>query len=136
MKYIVKLLDDVKSVHSFKEVDELTLIRGNATKLYFRLITEEKCGTGTDQVRYIPLGTTVFVETFFDNIDDNLVVCRVGVAAFPTTDKSIYYIDIIPQDTLAFNGMRVTVTEDGVKRNFIVTTDLASEDTGDSRFFT
>lgn len=136
MKYIVKLLDDVQNVNSFKEVDELTLVRGNPTRLYFRLMTEQKCGSGTDQLRYIPLGTTVFVEAFFDNIDDNLVVCRVGSAAFPTVDKSIYYVDIIPQDTLAFNGMRVTVTEDGVKRSFIVVTDLASEDTDDSRFFT
>lgn len=135
MKYIINLLDNVTNINNFNEVEELTLVSGNATTLYFRLMTERMCNGESQRIRYIPTGTSVQVEVFFDNVDDNLATCRVGSTPFPG-DLSIYCISILSQDKLAFNGMRVTVTEDGVKRNFIVVTDLASSETGDQRFFT
>ena len=136
MKYIVKLLDDVQNINDFKEVEELTIVKGNSTRLYFRLMTEQLCSNGDpERLRYIPQGATNYIEVNFDNIDDDLAVCRVAVQAF-ADDKSIYYVPILAQDELAFNGMRVVVTEDSNVRNFIVITDLASQDTGERRFFT
>lgn len=131
MRKIVKILSDVNSVNDFKEVEEVTLVRGNASNLYFRLFAERTDGTQ----RYIPQGTSVQVEVQFDHLDKEYLVRRAAQQAF-TGDGSIWYVPILSQDQLMFNSMRVVVTEDLVRSNYIVETDIATEDVGDRRRFT
>ena len=136
MRNIVKILDNVNSVNSFDEVEEITLIRGNSYELNFRLMTS-KYVSGGEQVltRYIPQGSSVTVEVQFDNLDLNYHIKRTAQTPFPG-DGSIRMVPLLPQDQLMFNSMRVVVNEDGKKTTFLVETDIATEEVGDRRRFT
>lgn len=136
MKNIVKILDNVRNVNDFDEVDEITLIRGNQTDLYFRLMFRryDKDGEISDQ-RYIPQGAPFSVAVQFDNLSQQFHVRRTASKPF-ADDSSIWKVTILPQDQIMFNSMRVVLTEDSKQVAFIVETDLATEDTGDRRRFT
>lgn len=136
MRYIVKLLDNVTGVNGFDEAEEIHLVRGNASTLYFRLMTEktDKQGDASSQ-RYIPQGTSIRVEVGFDNLDVQYHIRRVASASFPG-DQSIWSVPLLSQDQIAFNSMKVTLTEDSRKTIFLVETDIATEETSDRRRFT
>ena len=136
MRYIVKLLDNVTGVNGFDEAEEIRLVRGNASVLYFRLMIErvDKQGDAATQ-RYIPQGTSIKVEVGFDSLDVQYHIRRVASVAF-VGDQSIWSVPLLSQDQLGFNSMRVTLTEDSKKTIFLVETDIATEETGDRRRFT
>ncbi len=136
MKNIVKILDNVRNVNDFDEIDEITLVRGNQTDLYFRLMSRRynKDGEASDQ-RYIPQSSPFTVAVQFDNLNQQYHVRRTASQPFPD-DASIWKVTILSQDQIMFNSMRVVVTENGKQSAFIVDTDLATEDTGDRRRFT
>jgi len=135
MRYVAKILDNVRNVNDFNEVGEIHLTRGNSTDLYFRLFTERSNGDNEELQRYIPQGTSIQVDIRFDNLDQEYDIRRTAIAPF-AGDNSIWSIPILAQDQLMFNGMRVTLTEDNKKTTFIVETDIAAEETGDRRRFT
>lgn len=136
MRNIVKILDNVCGVNNFDIVEEIRLTRGNQYELYFQLATEKSDAQGEiTQLRYIPQGTNIAVEVYFDNLDLTYNVKRVATAAF-AGDSSIYKVSILAQDQLMFNSMSVVVVEDGVVTNFFVETDIATLDIGDRRKFT
>ena len=136
MRNVVKLLDNVNDINTFDEVEEFTVIRGNSYSLCFRLFKEKKdCNGESILQRYIPTGSSNSVQVQFDNLDLEFCIKRTATKPFPS-DSSIWCIPILPQDQLMFNGMRVTLYEDSKVTNFIVETDISTEDTGDRRRFT
>lgn len=136
MRKIAKILDNVRNVNDFDVVDEILLTRGNQTNLYFQLITErQNSAGGNDLQRYVPQGTVIKVDTQFDNLSMEYLVRRAATNPFPE-DTSIWMIPIIAQDQILFNGMRVTINEDGVETFARVETDIATEEVGDRRRFT
>jgi len=135
MRYVVKVLDNVNNVNSFDVVGEVVLTRGNESGLNFQLMVERSTSDGTELQRYIPQGSSIRVETQFDSLDQNFHIRRAASQPF-AGDTSIWMVPILSQDQLMFNSMRVTLTEDGKKTNFIVETDIATEDIGDRRRFT
>lgn len=135
MRYIVKLLDNVSNINSFDSVTEILLTRGNQFDMYFQLMVERSSDSSGSVQRYIPQGTSVRVEVQFDNLDQEYHIRRTASKAF-SGDDSIWKVPILAQDQLMFNSMRVTLTEDGKVTNFIVETDIATQDVGDRRRFT
>ena len=136
MRYIVKILDNVNNINSFNVADEILLTRGNQYTLNFQLMTESFNPNGeSTNLRYVPQGASVSVEVQFDNLDLNHHIRRVAQSSFPG-DESVWQVPILPQDQLMFSSMRVTVYEDGKKINFMVETDIATEEVGDRRRFT
>jgi len=135
MRKIVKILDNVNNINSFDEVGEILLTRGNGFDLNFRLMVESRDSEGRSQTqRYIPQGSSISVEVQFDNIDVLYHIKRTASVSY-VGDSSIWKVPILEQDQLMFNSMRVTLSEDGKKTNFIVETDIATEDVGDRRHF-
>jgi len=137
MKRLSKILDSVHSVNSFVEAEEITLIRGNAETLYFRLFTEKaSCSLFSDPClrRYIPQGTTILVEVKFDHVDDEYVVRRVATNPY-ADDTSIWSVPLLATDRISFNSMEITLVEDGQESSFAVETDIATQEVGPSRRF-
>jgi hypothetical protein len=126
MKYVVKLLNDVNGINFFEIAEEYTAQLGNTFTIYFQLFTsrENSCGSSL-LTRYVPQGTSKYVEVTFDNINNDCVINRVAVNPF-AGDTSIWAIQVLAQDQIPFGSMQVSVYEDGVKKNFSVETDFVT----------
>lgn len=112
MKIVWKFLGYVCDVNNFAELDQVTLVRGNAETLYFRLVQEQQSDQDDrlSDLRYIPeVGATLEVK--FNHIDTNAVITRFATMAYPADDRSIWKIDILPTDKIAFNTMTAALTE-------------------------
>lgn len=126
-KTVFKLLEDVQSANSFYEVDEFELISGNPTTLYFRLITvrNKDLEDQISDLRYLPaVGATMTVE--FVHIDSNKSISRVATQAFPSDDRSVWKVDILATDKIAFNSMKVILTEGSVSKTIFPASKLSS----------
>ncbi len=133
MILMFRLLQEVKDVNSFIEVDRLKLVKGNPTSLYFRLV-QDKDAAQTEKLRYIPQsGSAVTVK--FNNIDSNKVITRVATQPYASDDRSIWKVDVLATDQIAFDSMSATLTEGGSTYSLVAASDISAVDTGDGRFF-
>jgi hypothetical protein len=131
MKILWKFLGYVCDYNSFAELDQLTLIKGNAETVYFRLVQEEP-GDQEDRLqnlRYIPaVGATL--EVTFRHIDTDQVITRFATMVYPSDDRSVWKIDILETDRIAFGTMEAKLTE-GIKvRSLSAGSRLVSEEPG------
>jgi hypothetical protein len=136
MKIVWKFLGYVCDYNSFAELDQLTLVKGNAETVYFRLVQEQQ-GDQSDRLadlRYIP-ETGATLEVKFNHIDTNAVITRYATMAYPNDDRSIWKIDILSTDKIALNSMTATLTEGANVRKLSSGSRLVSEDSGSGKFF-
>ena len=98
-----RVLDCVGSVNDFNYVDQAEFSEGDSARIYFQLIDSAK-DKAVQQFkpagrRYMPaVGATLSVD--LDNIDDNKKVTRMAVQPFPTSDPSIWYVDVLATDSV------------------------------------
>jgi hypothetical protein len=122
----MRLLESVLSANSFCEVNQLEYSQGSGDSIYFRLTQEksakcEECG----KMRWLPSNSATMQFTF-DDIDSNAKITRTGTMAFPSDDRSVWKVDMMPNDkitgfvsaTLTDGGKTTTILLDG-KLNII-----------------
>jgi hypothetical protein len=115
MRYGFILLDNVYNVNSFDKTENLNIINGNLTTIYFRLVTI-KGNSGDidhDTLRFIPAaGTQAYVS--FASIDDAAAITdRPASQPYPTQDTSIFSVTLAADESIAQNSMSVKFN-DGV----------------------
>jgi len=134
MKLAFQLLNNVQNVNSFKEVLSLSLVQGNADKIYFRLVDMDQKTADGEYLRYVPVpGYTVQIS--FVHIDSNQNISRSAVQPYPSDDRSILYVDVLAGESLQPNSMNAVITESGVNKNLIAVSDLKVEPIGKNKFF-
>jgi hypothetical protein len=130
-----RILDNVCNLNSFREADEITLRRGEATEICFMLKSVDNSCEEAKEIRYIPpTGSTVTVT--FNHIDSNKVITRTATQKY-SDDKSIYSVPILATDRLSFNSMSVKVTNTSpvLDKGFKALTDIKVEETDSNRYF-
>ena len=110
----VKTLKNYINVNSFDESSEWVVRENEANTLYFRLIDLDN-----DSLRYISKATVLSVSVTFPSIDDDEEFTVVATNPDPD-DKSIFSIDIADDQVPASGNFKVSVTEDGVTKQFSV----------------
>lgn len=134
-----KFLNNVKDVNTFDEVEEITLLRGNPSTLYFRLVqtqasTDPSLCENSVQRRYIPAaGSTVTM--YFEHIDVCKCFNRTAIQPFPTQDPSIWSIQIMAQDIFQPNSSIIIFTENNVQSRLLAVSDINQKNTGVKRYF-
>jgi hypothetical protein len=99
---VFKILNPVFDVNNFNEVNKLELIQGNTQSIYFQLQSR----TGQ---RYIP-DALATIQVTFDHIDSNKTLTRTAIKPFATDDRSVWKLDILATDQIAFNSMGVKIS--------------------------
>jgi hypothetical protein len=103
VKKVFVLLENVKDVNTFCQVESFEHVNGNGQDIYVRLMQESSGGCKECKLnRYMPSTVATVVATL-DNLDCNLVVSRVAVQPFPADDRSIWKITIMPTDKIQGN---------------------------------
>jgi hypothetical protein len=134
MKILMKLLESVTGYNSFCEVSKLEYLQGSGSDIYFRLVQHKsaKCEE-CDQLRYIPeAGATL--QLTFDSIDSNKQIVRSAVMAFPSDDRSVWKVSMMPGDMLS-GVMKGTLTEGSKITPLLLDGRLLIISSGDSKFF-
>jgi hypothetical protein len=112
-----RMLDQVGSVNIFSYVEQFQFTEGDAFRVYFQL-TDAATDRATQGFnpsgrRYMPVSGATLQITL-DNIDDAKKVTRAAVQAFPTSDPSIWYLDILSTDAVRGTvNMLLQLTEAG-----------------------
>jgi hypothetical protein len=108
----MRLLESVSSVNNYCSVDQLEYTQDSGDSIYIQLI-QEKSNSCTEckGMRWIPSNSATMQFTF-DNIDSSGKITRTGVMAYPTDDKSIWRIDMMPTDKISGN-LTATLTDGG-----------------------
>jgi hypothetical protein len=134
MKLGFRLLDDVFSCNYYREVEELTISRGDVGFLYFQLVSvRDICKTET-LLRHIPeAGATVMVKV--KHIDTNREISRPANQVFPLDDRSIWRVEIRADDVIGPDALTVILTEGGVQRVLQLVGSLRSAESGYEAFF-
>jgi hypothetical protein len=138
MKLAFKILGNVNSVNSFRELTEVKLQSGNPDTLYFRIVDQDQPSfspdDGSSYLRFVPpTGATATAK--FDNIDTNKQISRVASQPYDTDDRSVWSVPILVTDHILFNGMTVELTFGGNTYVLRSLTDIASDPAGFNRFF-
>lgn len=115
-----RILDGVGSVNDFNYVDQAEFTAGDTARVYFQLVdlAKDKAVVGFKPAgrRYMPASGATLQVTL-DNIDDDKQVIRAAVQAFPTTDPSIWYVNVLASDSVRGTvDMALQLTEGGVIR--------------------
>ena len=115
-----QVLVDVGSANQYRVAQQARMTQGDPLRMYFRLV-DASLDLAVEDFRppgrrYCPAaGATLLV--VLDNIDEAVRVERSATAAFPTQDTSIWYVDLLADDSVAGTvGMALTLTEGAVVR--------------------
>lgn len=97
------MLDGVSSVNDFDYVDQAEFTQGDTIQVYFQLIdaSQDKPSAGFKPAgrRYMPpSGATLSVVIDNGGCDFHQAITRSAVQAFPTSDPSIWYLQIMGTD--------------------------------------
>jgi hypothetical protein len=133
MVLVFKLLDEVKDVNSFVEVDRKRIVKGNATPVYFRLM-QDKSDSEKDLLRFIPqAGATVTVK--FNHIDSEKVLVRSATMPY-ADDRSIWKVDLLTTDSnIAHDDMHVTLTQGSSVEDVLAISSIVVIDPGQGNQF-
>lgn len=119
-----RMLTDVQNVNSFEQVDQVEFMEGDSLFVFFQLVdsTLDRSDQGfmPSGRRYAPSsGSTL--QVVLDNIDDAKRVTRNAVQAFPTSDGSIWKVQILPTDKISGTvQMKLTLNEGGTIKKALV----------------
>lgn len=129
------ILNKVTGYNSFSEPAEVTLQDGNPQTLWVRIVDlDQKDGECSRYLRYIPAeGSSVMFR--FGSINSANTIARPGVQPFYDADRSIWSVPILPTDQITFNGLTLTLTENGVSQTLYPATMLVVAPSGSDRFF-
>lgn len=120
-----RFLNDVQNVNSFEHVNQLECFQGDAVDVYFQLIDASKnkpdAGFVPSGVRYCP-AVSAALSCTFENIDNAKKVTRAASQPFPTSDPSIWLVQMLPSDNIAGGtvGFRLQLTEGAVVRRAFI----------------
>lgn len=124
------LLDRVLDVNNFQPVNELHLIRGNQSTLYFQIVDWQSFKDCIESYkRVMPQGANIEVKVTFLDIDEAFTVERMASQPFPD-DRSIWSVEVLSTDQLAPNSMMVSLLVDGDEELLMGLGDLRFSDTG------
>lgn len=134
MRILMRLLESVLSANNFCEVDQLEYSQGSGDAIYFRLIQDKsgKCEE-CNKLRWLPSNSAT-IQFVFDNIDETAKITRTGVMAFPSDDRSIFRVDMMPTDKIA-GIVSATLTDGGKTINILLDGRLNVISSDDERFF-
>jgi len=134
MKKMLHLMENTTGYNSFREVQQYELVAGNQQDLYFRIIQKESdAQPGATSLRWIP-GAAATLTFTFESIDAANVITRVGTMAFPTEDRSIFKVTILPGDKLS-GALKAVLTDGANSETILLDGRLVVSSTTDSRFF-
>jgi hypothetical protein len=113
-----RLLNAVSGVNAFEQADTAQFNQGDVTNVYFQLIdasldTAAKAFNPAGR-RYMPASGATLQVTL-TNIDDAKQIVRAGVMAFPTDDRSIWYLPMLSTDAIAGTCDMVLKLTEGAK---------------------
>ena len=136
------LLDNVLDVNNFKEAKELSLVSGNPSELYFRLIQLDKnCNEDQEHyLRFIPPPGAVCIAQI-NNLDDSLVLNNttspsiIPLQPYPTTDASIWKIQIPAGAVINPNSLDIQLSYSGNTYNLISVSELRQSPVGQNKFY-
>lgn len=125
MRLNAKIIKNVSSVNHWEYTDSAYLQEGQINEFYFRLVDLDKIHPGEKSkilpdfpLRYIPQGTTTVSVTFPDLNPENEFSAS---ASQPfADDKSIFKITLASNQVPNSGGMRISITEDGNVRSFML----------------
>jgi hypothetical protein len=99
-----RMLNAVASVNIYEAVDNVQYNLGDTVRVYFQLTDASldlaSHGFSPAGRRYVPL-TGATLQVVLLSIDDGKTVTRFATNAFPSDDRSMWYVDMIPSDTIA-----------------------------------
>jgi len=127
MRLLAKLLQNVINVNHWEYANEVYIGEGNINEFYFQLVNLSKSPDPNDglgiisefPMRYISQASSISVKVFFDSIDDSEEF-EVNASQPFSDDKSIWKITLSSSQVPKAGGIKITVTEDGVEKNFII----------------
>jgi hypothetical protein len=134
MKKMFHLLENVNNFNSFLEVPQFEHVNGNQQDLYIRIVQKSaNSNAESADLRWLPSGSATL--TFkFDSLDKALVISRVGTMAFPSDDRSVWKVTLLPGDVI--NGsMSATLTDGGITETLLLDGRLIASGADSERFF-
>jgi hypothetical protein len=110
-----RMLENVVNVNSFDQVLQVRFSEGDSPNIYFSLIDLNQDlpqqGFSPSGRRYVPVANSS-VSVVLDNIDDARKVTRSATQPYPTTDPSIWCVQLTPSDTVRGTvSMKLTLIE-------------------------
>ena len=127
MRLSAKLLQNVINVNHWEYANEIYIGEGNVNEFYFQLVNLSKSPNPEDGIgilpefpmRYMSQASAISIKVFFDSIDDDEEFEINATQPF-ADDKSIWKISLTSSQTPKAGAIKITVTEDGVEKSFIV----------------
>lgn len=134
MKRMVRLLENVKDFNTFAEVEQFEHVNGSQQDIYIRIVqVPAQSQPGDDLLRWLPSpGATLKFN--FDNLDSALAISRSGTMVYPTDDRSVWKVTLIPGDIISGN-LTVTLTDGGISETLLLDGRLIASSADSNRFF-
>jgi hypothetical protein len=105
------LLDNVIDVNHFSTPSEVHVVQGNNTRLYFMLVNESVYGSAASRTRWIPSDVAA-LSVNFSHVDSNAAITnRSATMAFSDDDRSIWFVDIGANESIAADSLEATLTD-------------------------
>ena len=132
MRLSAKVLKNVINVNYWEYANEVYINEGSVNDLYFQIVNLNKTPESSDMVgivpefpmRYISQATSISVKVTFESIDD-AEEFEVNATQPFSDDKSIWKVALTSDQTPKAGSIKITITEDGVEKTFIVQSVIA-----------
>lgn len=127
MRISAKTLKNVENVNFWQYTSQVYANEGQANSLFIQLVDLDKpleenpknLVNPSFPLRYISTASVLAVSATFESIDDSQEFVIVGSQPF-AGDKSIWKFDLSASQTPNSGSIKITITEDGVAKSFIV----------------
>lgn len=112
MRLSIKPLKNFNNVNSFEQTTEWFVQAGTQNRLYFQLVNVDM-----DELRYIPTQDPTTLTVEFPAVIPTQVTSKTATRV-SELDRSIWYVDIAPTDTIFSGSIRLSLNENGVISKF------------------
>jgi hypothetical protein len=128
MRLSAKILKNVNNVNSWVYANQVFFSADQANTVYIQLVDLDQSVDPSREasqafpgypIRYMPLGTVVTLDAFFDSLEDDEKLTIAGTQPF-AQDKSIWKFDLTDEQIPSSGAISFTLTEDGTSKNFVV----------------
>jgi hypothetical protein len=135
MRLNAKILKNVNSVNSWQNASQAYMAEGQPNTLYLQLVdldvstnvdTEKSPAFPQNPIRYMSQAAVLSASATFLALVDDEEFSIVGTQPF-ADDKSIWKFSLSADQVPSSGNLKVTLTEDGVDRSFIVKGALSVE---------
>jgi hypothetical protein len=130
LKLSARPLKNVVSANAFDYADAWTSRQEDASaeaqRIYFQIVDLDR-GSPDSPLRFMPIGTTITAELTFPNLDDALKFSLAATRAFPSDDRSIWYVDLPADKFPSAGAVMFSLTVDAVTYKWRVENIMAVE---------